>query len=98
MRLIESQSLADFRYFFFWAMQVFAFCTILGLFTFDYETLRRNGFSLADLLALHDTPILSAFASGMLAALVPSIIAVANGKVSDLVKFLVDRILPQVPK
>ena len=71
LRLIETQSLADFRYFFFWAMQVFGFCTILGLFSFDYETLRRNGFSLADLLAVHDTPVLSGFASGMLAILVP---------------------------
>jgi hypothetical protein len=98
MRLIETLSLTEFRYFFFWAMQVLAFCTILGLFSFDYETLRRNGFSFADLLALHNTPILSAFASGMLAALVPSIIAVAKGEVLDLVKFLADRILPQAPK
>jgi hypothetical protein len=94
--LIQTQSLAEFRYFFLWATEVFSFCTLLGLFAFDYETLRRNGYSLRDVFSLHNTPTLSAFASSLVAALVPGIMAIMSGKALDLAKSLADRILPHV--
>ena len=78
-------------------MQVFGFCTILGLFSFDYETLRRNGFSLADLLAVHDTPVLSGFASGDGESRRVSFVF-GKGEVLDLVKFFSNHVLPQMPK
>jgi hypothetical protein len=90
-------SFSELRYFFLWASQVFAFCTILGLLAFDYETLRRNGFSLRHLTALHDISVLSAFGSSLAAALVPGIIAIVNDRVLDLLKFAAERILPQIP-
>jgi len=96
LRLLETQSIGDLRLFLLWAIQVFAFCALLG-FAFDYETLRRSGFSFPDLLSLHSTPTLSAFASSLVAVLVPTIVAVTKGEVLDLVKFLTERVIPQVP-
>lgn len=85
LRLMAVESTEEMAPFFLWAGQVFAFCTVLGLLAFDYETLRACGFSWPQLTALHRTPTLSAFASSLLAAVGPVLITVYQGKAKDVV-------------
>ncbi|MBI4873362.1 MAG: hypothetical protein HY822_01875, partial [Acidobacteria bacterium] len=95
--LLLTEPLAGMRYFFYWAGQVFVFCTVLGVAAFDYETLRRNGYSWRHLTALHNVPALSAFGSSLAAVLIPALIALFQGKVADLMKFVVGSVLPKLP-
>jgi hypothetical protein len=87
LRLLMLQNLEQMAFFFIWASEIFAYCTILGLLAFDYETLRLCGFSWQQLTAIHRTPTLSAFASTLLAAQGPLIIAISQGKILEIVNF-----------
>lgn len=88
LRLLLADQMVDLRYFFYWAGQVFAFCTVLGVTAFDYETLRRNGYSWQHLTALHNVPALSAFGSSLAAAIIPALVAIFQGKVADVMKLV----------
>ena len=70
-----------------WGGEVFAYCTVLGLLAFDYETLRLCGFSWQQFTAIHRTHTLSAFASSLIAALGPLAIAVFQGRMRDIANF-----------
>jgi hypothetical protein len=87
LRLLMLQNIEQMTFFFIWASEIFAYCTILGLLAFDYETLRLCGFSWQQLTAIHRTPTLSAFASTLLAAQGPLIIAISQGKTLEIVNF-----------
>ncbi len=96
-RLLGTPTLEQMRPFLLWAAQLFLFCTLLGLLAFDYGLLRKNGFRFKDLRLIHDLPVLSAYASTVVAAVVPAVAAILTGEVKDLVSFFLENILPRVP-
>lgn len=96
-RLLSTQSLEEMRPFFLWVTQVFLFCTLLGLLSADYRLLRQNGFQMRDLLAVHNLPVLSVYASSVVAAVTPTIIAIITGRLGDVVTFFLETVLPRVP-
>ena len=91
-RLLNVPSLNELRPFLLWAIQMFAFCTLLGG-AADYRTLREHGYQLRDLLTLNNLPWISVYASSIVAALVPAVIALVSGKLGDVVKFFIDTVL-----
>ena len=96
-RLLSAQSLEEMQPFFLWVTQVFLFCTLLGLLSEDYRLLRQNGYQMRDLLAVHNLPVLSIYASSVVAAVTPTIIAIITGRLGDVVNFFLETVLPRVP-
>jgi len=91
-RLLNVPTLGELRPFLFWMTQVFAFCTLLGGVS-DYRTLHKYGYKLRDLLTLHNLPWISIYASSIVAAVTPAIIALVSGKVGDVTKFFIELVL-----
>jgi len=92
-RLLNAESLTDMRPFLLWATQLFLFCSLLGLISVDYRLLRANGFRLRDLTAVHNVPALSAYASTVVAALIPTVTALVTGQFKEIVKFFLETVL-----
>jgi hypothetical protein len=92
-RVLETQSLAHMRPFILWAAQLFLFCSLLGLLAVDYRLLRKSGFKFRDLRVVHNLPTLSAYASTVMAALIPGIVALFTGRLTDFVRFFLDTII-----
>ena len=97
LHLLDTSTWEEMRPFVLWAAQVFLFCSLLGLIAFDYGLLRRKGFAANDLRRVHELPALSAYASTAIAAIVPAVLAVVTGRLTDLVSFFLNTILPRVP-
>lgn len=97
LRLLNTPSLEEMKPFFLWVTQIFLFCTLLGLLSADYRLLRQNGFHMRDLLAVHNLPVLSVYASSVVAAVTPTIIALISGRLGDVVTFFLETVLPRVP-
>lgn len=95
--LLSTQSLEEMRPFLLWLTQIFLFCTLLGLLCVDYRLLRQNGFKLRDLLAVHNLPVLSVYASSVVAAVIPAVVAISTDRLSDLATFFLNTVLPRVP-
>jgi hypothetical protein len=93
--VLRTQSVEEMRGFFLWMTQVFLFCTLLGLFM-DYRILRENGFNIRDLLAVHNLSVLSVYGSSVIAAVIPTVIAILSGRLSDVVTFFLNTVLPRV--
>ena len=81
------------RPFILWAAQLFLFCSLLGLLAVDYRLLRKSGFKFRDLRVVHDLPTLSAYASTVMAALIPGVVALFTGRLTDFVRFFLDTII-----
>jgi len=96
-RLLTTQSLTDMQPFIIWGTQVFIFCTLLGLLAIDYRLIRENGYGIKNLLAIHNLPFLSVYASSVIAAVVPTLVALTSDRVVDVFKFFLETVLPQVP-
>ncbi len=95
-RVLGTESINEMRLFLLWAGQLFVFCTTLGFLALDYRLLRDSGFGLRDLRIIHNLPALSAFASTVIAAIVPAVAALLAGRVTDLARFFIDSILPSL--
>jgi len=95
--LLGTKSFEDMKPFFFWMGQVFAYCTLLGVLSLDYRLLKQSGFGFRELKAFHNLPTISAYASMFTAAVVPAIIALFANKFSEITKFFIDAILPNMP-
>jgi hypothetical protein len=96
--LLNAQSLEQLQPFLLWTAQVFLFCTLLGLLAADYRLLRQNGFRTRHLLVVHNLPALSVYASTVVAAVAPTVLALVTGRLNDLVTFFLNTVLPKVPK
>jgi hypothetical protein len=88
--LLGAPTLHDARAFSLWLGQLFVFCSLVGLFAGDLRLLRKNGLRARDLRAVHRVPVLSAFASTVAAAVVPTVLTVLAGKIGDVVKVFID--------
>jgi hypothetical protein len=91
-RFLNVPSLDQLRPFFLWITQVFVFCTLLGAVA-DYRVLREHGYKLRDLLTIHNLPWISIYASSVVAALAPSLVALVSGRMGDLAKFFIEMVL-----
>jgi hypothetical protein len=96
-RLLSAQTLEEMRSFLIWGTQIFLFCTILGLLGVEYRLIRQHGYRLRDLLAVHNLPALSVYASSVVAALAPTVIAILTGRLNEVVKFFLETVLPRIP-
>ncbi len=96
-RFLGASDLSEIQPLMFWLAQLFVFFSVLGVLAGDFQMLRRSGFAFRDLRAVHRLPALSAFASSLVATIVPAIVALFAGKISDLVGFFIDLIIPGPP-
>jgi hypothetical protein len=85
------------RPFFFWLFQVFFFCSVLGLIAGDYLILSREGLPARELRVVHNIPVLSAYASVIVAGVSTTIVALVTSRIGDVVKFFLETVLPQAP-
>lgn len=97
LHLLDTSTWDEMRPFVLWAAQVFLFCSLLGLIAFDYGLLHRKGFAARDLRRVHDLPALSAYGSTVVAAIIPAVTAILTGRLTELVSFFLNTILPRVP-
>jgi hypothetical protein len=88
--VLGAPSLRDVRAFALWLAQLFVFCSLLGLLAGDLRLLKKSGLRARDLQAVHRMPVLSAFASTVAAAIVPTVLTVLAGKIGDVVKVFID--------
>ena len=95
-QLLNTPSLAESVPFVFWALQVFTFCSLLGILAIDLRLLRENGFGAGDLKTVHNIPTLSAYLSTIVAALGSTLVAVLTGRLKEVVTFFLDSVLPRV--
>ena len=63
----------------------------------DYRLLRQNGFKLRDLTLIHNFTFLSVYASTIIAAITPTIIALMTGRINEVVTFFLETVLIQTP-
>ncbi|MFX0113989.1 MAG: hypothetical protein ACFFB3_05545 [Candidatus Hodarchaeota archaeon] len=96
-RVLGTQSFKDMIPFFIWALQILIFCSLLGLLSIDYHILRKNGFSARHLKVVHNLPALSALITTVVAAITSAIVAIIAGRLTDIVNFFLNTILPQAP-
>jgi hypothetical protein len=96
-RVINAQTISEMNSFIQWALQIFLFCSLLGILVGEYRLIRRRGQPLRDLLALHNLPVLSVYLSGVVAALVPAVIAVITGRLGEWVTFFINYVIPHAP-
>jgi hypothetical protein len=92
--LLGAPSLDAVRTFSLWLAQLFVFCSLLGLLAGDVRLLRENGLRVRDLQVVHRMPVLSALASTVAAAVVPTILTVVAGEIGDVVKVFIDLVRP----
>ena len=97
LRLLNVQTLPDLQPFLLWFAQLFLFCSFLGL-AMDLRLLRKHGFAPRDLTGIHNIPALSAYASTVLAATIPAVLALVSGRLTDMVTFFLKTILPAAPQ
>jgi hypothetical protein len=83
-RLLGGQSLELLKPQLIWAAEVFLFLSFLGLWAGDWRLLRINGFRAKNLLLIHNLPLLSVYASTVLAALISSGVALLTGGLQSI--------------
>jgi hypothetical protein len=78
-----------------WSLQVFLHCMLLGLFAFDFATLRRSGYRDWRLLfAVHDMPALGISVSSMIVALGAIITTALTSQAAEMVTAVLGFFLP----
>jgi hypothetical protein len=92
--ILGAAGLDSVRPFALWLAQLFVFCSLLGLFASDVRLLRTGGRDIRDLKAVHRMPLLSALASSIAAAVVPTILSVAAGQADEVVKVFIQLVSP----
>lgn len=95
--VLGAAGLDSVRPFALWLAQLFVFCSLLGLFASDVRLLRSSGLNIRDLRAVHRMPVLSAFASTIAAAVVPTILSIAAGQADEVVKVFIQLVSPSGP-
>ncbi|HSF80658.1 MAG TPA: hypothetical protein VLA49_05470 [Anaerolineales bacterium] len=68
--------------------------TVLGLWAFDYEVLRKNGHDLRRLLVVHNLTFLASFGTSVIAAVGSTIVGLITGQINDLLQELLNLITP----
>jgi hypothetical protein len=76
------------------AAQTVLFLTILGLWAFDYQTLRDHGYGWRRLLIVHNVAFLGGYVSSVLAALGAVIVAAVTDQLTEVVTALLNLVIP----
>jgi len=78
------------------AAQTVLFLTILGLWAFDYQTLRDHGYGWRGLLIVHNVAFLGSYVSSVLVALGTVITTTITGQLTSVVITLLNLVVPGV--
>jgi len=98
LALINNSSPTDWQGFLFWVIQVFIHCMLLGLFAFDYMTLRQGYRDWQMLFELHGIPFVGVSISTILIAAGTAITTLFQEQTQEIVKTALTFILPNADK
>lgn len=92
LELLNLRSLEQMQNLILWVIQVFFFCTFLGL-AMDYKLLLSHGLGLKDLPSVHNVSVLSIYSTWVVAAVIPPVQALLNDQLGRMATFFVTTVL-----
>ena len=98
LALVNNTTMTDWQGFFFWVLQVFLHCMLLGLIAFDYMTLRQGYRDWQMLFELHGIPSVGVSISTILIAAGTTVTTLFQERTQEILRAALTFILPQADK